>query len=192
MIIDDEKIVHELSKVGVRVKGIYDLVNTKNKYPEAIPVLIDLVQKDFSNINVREGIVRALTVKEAKGLANGTLLKIYTDTPKELHFFRWAIGGAFSVILMKDDVPEVLRIVKNRENGTSRQMFVMALGKIKNSEEVEKTLIELLDDEDVVIHAIDALQKIKSYKARKKIERLMDNPRSIVRRLAKKYLEKIK
>lgn len=191
MKVDDEKIVKELLKTGIRVGGVYDLVNTSQKYPEAIPVLVELVQADYSDPRIREGVVRALTVKEAKGLANESLLKIYNETPYEGRSFHWAIGNAFSVIITERDVPQVLRIVRNREYGTSRQMFVVALGKIK-SEEVENTIIELLDDDDVVLHAINALKKIKSVKARKKIENLVKNPRAIVRRAAKEYLRKVK
>ena len=75
---DEEKIREELSKVRIFVNSIYDLVNTKKPYPEAISVLIDLLEKnDISNRRIREGIVRSLTVKEAKGKANSILIAEY-------------------------------------------------------------------------------------------------------------------
>ena len=41
---DSDKVKTELLKIGIKVKDIYDLVNSSEKYPDAIPVLIDLLQ----------------------------------------------------------------------------------------------------------------------------------------------------
>ncbi len=68
-IVDSKVIQTELEKVGIHIDSIYDLVNTSESYTEAIPILIDLVQKEFPNKRIQEGIVRALTIKEAKGKA---------------------------------------------------------------------------------------------------------------------------
>lgn len=190
IVIDDNKICEELAKIGINVAGVYDLVNSKASYPEAIPVLVNLLQYDFSNEKAQEGIVRALTVKEAIGIANKSLLRLYEVTPKAQNLFRWTIGNAFTVVMTREDVPDVLRIVRSKGNGMSRQMFVLALGKFNNPE-IERTLIELLDDDEVVIQAISALRKVKSVEAIPIMERLANSPRQIIRNLAKQYLRKV-
>ena len=53
---------------GLRVSSVFDLVNARSKYPAAVPVLLRLLPK-LKNHIVREGAVRALTVKEARGVA---------------------------------------------------------------------------------------------------------------------------
>src|SRR5262245_48225177 len=56
----------ELSAIGIRIKSIWDLVNTPTGYPEAIPILVEHLAKPYHH-RTKEGIVRALAVKGAKG-----------------------------------------------------------------------------------------------------------------------------
>ncbi len=228
--VDTETIKNELHNVGIKVDSIWDLVNTRERYPEAIPVLVNLVQQDFSDNRDKEGVIRALTVKEAKGIANQALMaeykkipkdhlasfpehivaiieKIGVETPEEsaelTHFYKerrernivsygWVIGNAFSVIITKEDVDEILSIVRDKGNGTSRQMFVYALGKIKSgSSQTEDVLISLLDDKDVIGHALYALGRLKSQKAKAKIETFLNHPKLYYRREAKAALKRI-
>lgn len=186
------KINAELAKIGIIVDNIYDLVNTNKPYREAIPVLINLLKECKEPSSIKEGIVRALAVKEAAGKANSTLLDEYDKTPKDRASFRWAIGNTISVIITHDDVSRILPIIQNKENGISRQMFVLALGKAKEKKsEFEDILIKLLDDDEVASHALDALGKIKSQKAKEKISTLINHPRSLIRKEAQKALKKI-
>lgn len=188
---DEEKIREELSKVGIYVDSIYDLVNNKKPYPQAIPVLILLLKKgDISNCRIREGIIRSLAVKEAKGKANAVLINEYKRTPIEQQSLRWSIGNSIRVLITDKDIEDVLEIVRNKENGSSRQMFVLALGKFK-SEIVEDTLIQLLNDEEVTVHALNALRKLRSKNAKKRIAELTSHPNTIIRNLAREFSETI-
>jgi hypothetical protein len=187
MNINESFIRSELLKVGIGINSIYDLVNTKNSYRKAIPVLIGLLRNEFDEIKTCEGIVRALTVKEAKGLANTVLLDLYRKTPVVESSLRWAIGNAFSVIITEEDLNDVLEIVKNKENGTSRQMFVFALGKLKSCE-VENILIDLLADEEVALQALSSIGKLKVWKAMPHVKGLTNHTNSTIRNQAKKLL----
>ena len=190
MITDSENLKNELSKVGILIDDIYDLVNTRLPYPNAVPVLIELLKNGIGDDKIKEGVIRALTVREAKGKAGKVLLEEYNNSPTEKMFLRWAIGNAMSVLIRNEDVPCVLDIVSNKENGISRQMFVIGLGKIK-SDRVEQCLINLLDDDDVAAHAITSLGKLKSINSREKIHKLLNHPRSLIRKVAKKAIERI-
>ena len=60
----------------IPVRSVWDLVNTKSSYPEAIPILYKHLRTAKHPVMV-EGIVRALTVKEACGpQARGILEKL--------------------------------------------------------------------------------------------------------------------
>lgn len=192
MIFNADFVKNELNKVGIAIDDIYDLVNTKESYPKAIPVLIDLLRKDIEPINIKEGIIRALAVKEAIGLASPILLEEYNKTSKDKMMLRWAIGNTIYTTITEEDIERIKIIVGDKTNGISRQMFVLALGKVKSKEKVEDILIELLDDDEVCPHAIEALARLKSTKAKNKILTLINHSKELIKKEAQKALKKIK
>lgn len=191
MDIDANKITSELKKVGVDVADIYDLVNTNEPYPAAIPVLLFLLEEGIEHIGLREGVIRALAVREAIGKVGPVLIAEYNRTPKDKMMLRWAIGNTLFTTITNKDVEDILTIVQDKENGMSRQMFVAALGKVK-SERAEDVLIKLLDDDEVASHALEALSRLKSKKATDKIITLVNHPKALIRKEAEKALRKIK
>ena len=190
MVVDENKIKSELGKVGISINDIYDLVNTNEPYPLAVPVLLDLLKEGIDHIGTKEGVVRALAVKEAIGKASPILIAEYNRVPKDKMMLRWAIGNTIYTTITDDDVESILPIIKDKENGMSRQMFVAALGKVK-SEKAEDVLIELLDDEEVTPHALEALGRMKSKKAREKITTLTSHSKPLIKKEAQKALKKI-
>lgn len=191
MLVNENIIKEELQNVGILVDNIYDLVNSSKSYSEAIPVLVKLLsQGDISDDRLKEGIIRALAVKEAKGLANETLLKEFYKVPTNKMVLGWVIGNTMAEIMMEGDLDEVIKIIRNKENGMARQMFVIGLGRIKN-EKTENVLIELLNDDEIAAQALEALGKLKSHRAKSRIELLLNHPKSLIRKEAEKALKKI-
>lgn len=125
---ETKSLLNELYQIGITVISLWDLVNTKDKYPSAIPVLLAHLTKDYSEKN-KKGIIRALAVKEAIGKASPVLLDEYSSIPKDKMLLRWAIGNTIYITITEDDVERILPIVQDKENGISRKMFVAALGK---------------------------------------------------------------
>lgn len=148
MAVDQERIKSELAAAGISIQDIYDLVNTDRPYPAAVPILLRLLNEDTEPDVVTEGVIRALAVKEAIGKAGPVLISAYNKTQKDKSSLRWAIGNTMYMVITKDDVNDILAIVLDKGNGTSRQMFVAALGKVK-SEKAEEVLLYLLDDDEV-------------------------------------------
>ncbi|SEA68027.1 hypothetical protein SAMN05192529_1462 [Arachidicoccus rhizosphaerae] len=190
MEVEMNKVKSELAKAGISVNDIYDLVNTDKPYPTAVPVLLNLLQEGIGHISIKEGIVRALAVKEAIGKASPVLIAEYNRTPKDKTLLRWAIGNTIYTTITEDDVENILPIVLDKTNGTSRQMFVAALGKVK-SEKAEDVLVNLLDDEEVTLHALEALGRMKSRKAREKVTMLTSHSKALIRKEALKTLKKL-
>lgn len=186
---DEKPLIDALIKAGLNVTSSWDLVNTKSSYKSAIPTLVEHLSKPY-HIKNKEGIVRALAVKEAKGIACRAIIDEYHKAPKDNSNYRWTFGNTMAVIITDEDIEEIIEIVSNPENGTSRQMFVSALGKTK-SERSEETLIGLLEDEQVKLHVIDALGKMKSERARSKIEEYAKNAKGVIKKEATKALKKI-
>jgi hypothetical protein len=182
----EEIIVKELAKAGILINEIYDLVNTNKSYPSAIPVLIKALEAGVENRKVKEGVIRALAVKEAKGKANEQLFEEYYKTQDPM--LKWTIGNTLSVLITENDLPKILKIVLDKKNGISRQMFVLSMGKIKAAEDC---LIQLLQDEEVTPHALDALSRLKSKKAFAPTTALLKHPKPLIRKEAEKALKKI-
>jgi len=193
----EEPLIKDILKTGIKISSVYDFVNTADSYPEAIPILVNYIKEQkISEPIIKEGVIRALTVKEAKGIANTALLEEYNKIPKGEDFHdhqqRWLIGNVINKIINENDVDAVLRIVSDKTNGHSRQMFIRALGKIKRSEKVENVLIELLSDEEAILDSLFALSKLKSGKAVSKIKNLLNSENLKIRNEAKKFLKIVK
>ncbi len=146
---DEKPLVDELRSVGVKVFSVWDLVNTSKSYVTAIPVLIKHLRRQYYSKN-KEGIVRALAVKEAIGVACEPLIAEYHVVPKEEHFLRWTFGNTMTVIITRDYIDEIIKIVLDQTNGDSRQMFVTALGKFRSSK-VDQALQMLLTDPSEIV-----------------------------------------
>lgn len=186
---EETKLVQDLNSSGLNISSVWDLVNTKDKYSNAIPILLEHSTKNYSDRN-KEGIIRALAVKEAIGSTSQVLIGEYNRLPQDKIVLRWAIGNTIYTTITENDVESILPIVKDKTNGISRQMFVAALGKMK-SEKVESVLINLLEDEEVTSQALGALGRMKSKKAKDKILILTHHPEALVRKEALKALKKV-
>ena len=184
------KIIEALKRVGIAIDDIYDLVNTNKAYPEAIPVLMQLLKEGVTNVGNREGIIRALAVPEARGKVGSLLIEEFYKIPSENMLLRWTVGNTMEVVICDEDIDEVVKIVTDKSNGMSRQMFALALGKVP-SEKSENALIQVLDDDEIAPHALEALGKLKSKKARDKILELTSHSKSLIKKEAKKALKKI-
>ena len=69
-------------------------------------------------------------------------------------------------------------------------MLVLGLGRFRSSE-AEEAAVELLNDEQVRIHAIGALGKMKSKRALFELEKLLTDKRAAIRKEARKAITKI-
>lgn len=187
----EKDLIADLKAVGIEVKCVWDLVNTKESYWAAIPVLLEHLSKPYHH-RIKEGIIRALGVKDAKGKATPLLIAEYHKIPIKKMDMRWAVGNTVYTTITKADVESILPIVRDKENGFSREPFIVALGKIKSSV-AEDVLIELLTDKEVAAYAVNALGKMKSKKALEKIGQLLESPQSsqMIKNEAIKAIRKI-
>lgn len=94
---DAAPLIAELSKSGFLVENVADLLNDQLNYRDAIPILLEWLPQ-ISNQDVKEDVVRALSVKWAKPQAAPLLvdefLRVEDSTGAGI---RWAIGNALSV-----------------------------------------------------------------------------------------------
>ena len=72
----------------------------------------------------------------------------------------WHLGDALGATATVMQADTLVRIGKDRKYGQSRQMVVHALGRFKKVPEVEPTLLGLIEDPDVALHAMQALRRV--------------------------------
>ena len=191
-----EGVLNDLRDIGYDLETVGELVyqfgRTHTPYNDAIPVLMRWLPQ-VSYISLRDDIIRTLSVPWAKPAA--TRLMIEQFYREETSFastagLRWTVGNALEVIADDSVFEDLIKIVKNREFGRDREMVALALGKMKDPKAID-ILIELLNDEDVVGHAIMAIGKLKAQKARPHIERFLNHRKTWIRNEAKKAIKRI-
>lgn len=189
----DQYIVSELSKIGIQVLSVFDLVNTKKSYPEAIPILLNCFDR-IDDVVIKEALVRALTVKEAEGYANRKMIQEFLAIPSNAappeQLLKWAIGNSLSVIATDADYDDLVNIATSKEHGKAREMIVAALGKMKNPE-AGKVLTELLTDDTVVGHAVMALNNLRYLPALPVLESLRNHQKPWVQKEIDKAMQKL-
>lgn len=160
---------------------------SKSAYDSIFPILIDWLPK-ASLPGLKEYIVRTLGVKWTPPNTAHLLIREFDQADN--FGLRWAIGDALTAFADDLVFEDVLRIIKDDRLGRSREMFVVALYRMKNPGVID-ILIDLLKDEALAGYAIMALGKLKVEKAAPLIEPFLKNKNSWIRTEAKRALAKI-
>jgi HEAT repeat protein len=185
-----EPILTEMKEAGVNAKGIEAKDLVAGDYRKAVPILLKWLPI-VEDAYVKETIVRSLSVKYARPLATHVLLEEFHRASPEAELgLKWAIGNALSIVAEKADVDDLLAIVKNPVHGRAREMVVSALGGLKEPKAIP-ILVDLLNDEDVVGHAIKALGKLKAIEALPAIKKYLNHPNAWVRREVEMAIKKL-
>lgn len=183
-------VVIDLAKIGIHVDWVSDLYSQRLNYENAIPILLKWLPA-VNNLDVKEDIVRALSVPWARPIAAKPLVEEYRKLHGEQYSeIKWAIANALAVVADDSVFSDIVGFVQDPSNGSSRQMLALAMANMKNPSAID-ILHTLLDDEEVAGHAIIALGKLKSGRSVSNIERFLDHPKTWIRNEAKKALIRI-
>ncbi|HLY45088.1 MAG TPA: hypothetical protein VKQ73_05885 [Stellaceae bacterium] len=143
---EQSTLLAELAATGISVADVWDLVNTAQPYPQALPVLLAHLSKPYS-AGVLDGIARALAVKDARLIAWETLLTALRkgSLPK-----RAADGVmvAISAMARPADLETLIHVISNRAFGRQRAFLVRNLMRSKNPK-AREALHNLRDDPDL-------------------------------------------
>jgi HEAT repeat protein len=192
---EDRRVVTALRRVGVRIDGIYDLVNRPKTPDAALPVLV-MHLGETEQPRIKEGIVRALSVREARGLAGPALIREFRKLPFEppradaAQALKWAIANALSVTATDDLFEDIADLALDRRHGRARNPLAEALSIIDHPR-VDGVLLRLLDDDQVFGHAIVALGRRRTHAAAERIEPFLSHREAWIRTAARKALRRI-
>jgi hypothetical protein len=71
----------------------------------------------------------------------------------------WALGDALATSARVEHLTTLLQLATDRRYGAARQMIVMSLWRFKGDERVAATLVRLIHDPEVTLHAMSALRR---------------------------------
>ena len=102
----------DLAQAGFDLEWVSDLYSKKLNYKDAIPVLLQWLPR-IENLDVKEDIVRALSVPWAKHTAAPKLLVEEFRKPVINPGLKWAIGNALSVVADDDVLNDIVGLIQD-------------------------------------------------------------------------------
>lgn len=146
--IEQAELLKELNDIGIRIKTVWDLVNTREKYPAAIPILVRHVSLPHST-GVKEGIVRALTVDYAGSNALRELIREFEKQNDDSETsMKWVLGNAIATVAKSSDADTLVGLATDSSHGRARNMIISALPLVVQDKiELEAVLRRLMRDE---------------------------------------------
>ena len=147
---EEGPLLSDLKSVGVSVETVWDLVNTREPYPSAVPVLMQHLSEPYS-IRIKEGIARALTVPYGGRDALAAVMEEFErQNATSENSLKWVLGNAIAVLAGPADAEVLIQLATDTSNGKSREMIVLALPRlVKDKTRLHRILRDLQKDEDV-------------------------------------------
>jgi hypothetical protein len=151
---EQARLLADLMDVGVRVESAWDFVNTADKYPAAIPVLLRHVALPYSK-RVKEGIIRALTVNYAGPEVLRELIKQFCEqTDGSPNSLKWVLGNAISEVATPADAETIIALAMDPSHGDSRDLITQRLPRVvKNKARLAEVLQHLMRDKQTEQYA---------------------------------------
>lgn len=144
---DARPLLDELRAIEMRLDSLWDLVNTRQPYPAAIPVLMKYLDR-MALIKNREAIVRALTVRESKGVADIALVEFLSGLKPaatfEEHQLVWLIGRALAFAASARTLPRIAALTVDSRYANAREGMLVALRRWRDPLAVD-AIARLLD-----------------------------------------------
>jgi hypothetical protein len=138
----EQPLVMDLRAAGVDVESAWDLVNTAEPYPDALPILVEHLPRPYPD-RVREGIARALAVRDAR-FAWDTLRDLY-DAEQAGTDAKHGLAVALSAAADDTVIDDVITLAREDRHGDSRILLLNALER-SNAPHAAATLEELASD----------------------------------------------
>jgi hypothetical protein len=186
-------IAADLAAVGIDVEDAWDInpAQTPN-YRNAIPVLTQWLSKATEPQNL-QSLAHALHHPSAKKLALKPLIDLFTDTashPLEDKQWRWSVGDTIGTLWDDRYFDDLSSIVTDRSYGMERQMIVEGMGRSKLPAAVD-VLISVLDDPEVEGHALSALRRLRTERARPYFDERLNHEIEWIRKEARVGLARL-
>jgi hypothetical protein len=183
-------VLADLHAAGYQVRSIQDLYDFQLDYRPDLSILIKWIPLVTAD-NVKEMLIRALAIPTRREIVAPALFKAFAAEPMDQSNIKWVIGNSLESMANDELYDELASIVADKRNGTSRQMVIMGLGKMKKrAKDATQLLVTLLDDDTVISHVLSSLRRLKAVEARPQVEQLLNHKTKWIAKEAQKTLDK--
>jgi hypothetical protein len=123
----EQPIVGDLRAAGVAVQSVWDLINTAEPYPDALPILLNHLQRGGYPDRVMESLGRALAVKPAAP-AWETFRELYlkAEGPGE----KEGLAVALAASATADHLDALIDLLNETSRGSTRIHFLRPIKRI--------------------------------------------------------------
>jgi hypothetical protein len=151
---DEKPLVKALGEAGVRGESVWDLVNTSEPYPKAMPVLIEHLRGSY-HPRTLEGIARSLAVRDPYAIEHAwpVALDLFLKaTPDEQikeprrRGFKEGLAVMLSAICTEERLPQVFDLIRDPKHGDDRTHLIYGLRKFSTNKKVKEFLESLCED----------------------------------------------
>jgi hypothetical protein len=150
---EEKPLIDDLRKAGVMVDSVYDLVNSKESYPAAIPVLLKHLPIKYDH-RIKQGIIRAL-IDPASVIGFKQIYEEFCNAPavSEKEDFvkfqiKWLLGSALAEASRIETLPMILELLRDKKHGAGRNRLILAVKRLPKKER-DILLRELSQDPDL-------------------------------------------
>jgi hypothetical protein len=182
-------VLADLAESGFPVRTIDDLKQHRVSYGDAVPILVRWLSLT-DDPDVKLTITHALNVPWRRREVTRALVSEFKRVADSRSYLKWALGDTLATVFDSSSGDDILDLVQDRRHGRARQMLVGRLGKLRDPRVID-VLIDLLGDDDVVLHALTAIGRRRAQEARARVTLLLDNPNRTVRRAAHQVLTRL-
>jgi hypothetical protein len=124
---DEQPIVADLKDAGVEVSSVWDLVNTADPYPKALPILLEHLQRGGYLDRVMESLGRALAVKPSVDVWD-TLRHLYLAA--EGHGEEEGLAVALAASADDDHLDALIALLDETSRGSTRIHFLRPIKRV--------------------------------------------------------------
>ncbi|HEX8081625.1 MAG TPA: hypothetical protein VF557_15550 [Jatrophihabitans sp.] len=140
--IAEQPIVRDLRSVGIEVSSVWDLVNTSDPYPEALPVLLEHLKKGGYPDRVMESLGSALAVKPA-AYAWETFRELYLSA--EGRGEEEGLAVALAASATREHLEELIALLQEDSRSDTRIHFLRPIKRV-GGQRGRQMLESLVDD----------------------------------------------
>jgi hypothetical protein len=155
-------LLDDLREVGWHVESVWDLVNTPIDYPEAVPVLLQHIRRDYPS-SVIEGTARALAVPFAPE-AYPVLLDMFREV--QVQNVQDGVALALQQTGGIEKFDQILQLTRDRTLGPSRVLFIRYFCDHLKGDDLRSLLTEFAEDAQLEPEATHQLKRLNRRKSK--------------------------
>lgn len=195
----EQAMKHQLDEAGIPEDTVWELVNSRNDYPQAVPIMVDWLQQlddrvppDEDRRAWRAGLLRNLITKHAKGnrAAVDILFHQFEIQPPLTNLELEAAGFALAQVADRSDFPRVAALIRSERDFPIKSQLVRWLGQFK-TDEAKELAVSQLPNPRTRSAAMSALVRQKATGVRDAVAVYLDDEHEVWRKEARKTLDKL-